>query len=89
MARVAFAFVMLAGLAACQLFDLSEGAPDTVNLAGLPDPACREVARQRVADGFANGYDRDLHARIARDTYANCVRMQRDRAAVAGPAAAP
>lgn len=49
-------------------------APDEQHLPPMPDPRCAAAARERAADAAINGYDESLQRRVARDSYAICMR---------------
>jgi hypothetical protein len=82
----ALGLVMLAG---CGLLEPSGNAASSADFAAFADRECREVARQRAADGAVNGYDRGMQALVARDTYNSCASLKQQRAAMPGQAATP
>ena len=75
MVRGAWGISLLAVAAGCTLVSPPADRPVILS-AAFTDRTCREVAGERADDAAVNGYDTGLQARIARDSYANCMAMK-------------
>ena len=77
MVRVACGFVLLTALSGCGDIRSTDERPDAVAMqVAFTDRSCREIALQRAADAAENGYDRDMQARVGRDSYQACLAIK-------------
>jgi hypothetical protein len=67
------------------LFSYVEPKAPAPAMTAFTNPSCQEVARQRAEDAAVNGYDADVQARTARDAYAGCMDLEKQKMAVQAP----